>query len=430
MWKTRLQLFLGTLLCAVHARAGAEALPRLEITLPDSPGLPAKAFSETGEGVRQVPRAPGTLVEITGGAEAAARRIGLRARGGSSLSFAHPGLGLRFLDDAGRAAPVSLLGMKPGADWVLNAPDSRTDATLLANPFAWEMIRSAGHRAPDWRFAEVRVTWRGDGDRALRIVSERVDAARLGVRPLPADGSSGGWLLQINRRDPVTVDGLPPRFFHTPGRNGRPESVPDTRRGGDDLPEGYASVINFESPDGPEITAEQRRCIEREVAELEAGLFAGRAGGLEWNAWTDAWWLNELCATPEFARFNLWIFRTDGRAPVACFAAWDFDRAFQGPPEEDAQRLSERFWFASMRAHPEWRARMDLRWRELRRGPWSDAAIRERISGLAEKPGPDAPADEHERKVGEWRAWILRRAAWLDRLTASDSGQTPRRGSS
>ncbi|MFO1491937.1 MAG: CotH kinase family protein [Kiritimatiellia bacterium] len=388
-------------------------------------------------------------MEITGGIEAAARRIGLRARGGSSLSFAHPGLALRFLDDSGRSAPVPLLGMKPGADWVLSAPDPRLDPTLLANQFAWEMIRSAGHWAPDWRFARVRVGWKSGEDRALRIVSERVDAARLGVRPLAQDGSSGGWLLQVNRRDPVTVDGLPPRFFHTPGRNGKPESIPDARRGGDDLPEGYASVINFESPDGPEITAEQRGRIEREVAELEAGLFSGQVGRgnpaeparrseahpagspyLDETAWTDAWWLNELCATPEFARFNLWIFRTDGRAPVACFAAWDFDRAFQGAPEEDAQRLSERFWFAAMREDPEWRSRMDRRWRELRSGAWSDGSIRERISALVEKSGPDAPADEHERKVGEWRAWILRRAAWLDRLTASDSGQTPRRGSS
>lgn len=406
-------LFLLSLFLAAVSTSGADPTPRLVIDLGEAAALPAKEFSETGEGVRQVPRAAATLVRIEEGATSPPLHASLRARGGSSLNFPHPTLALRLKD--AEAAPLP--GLPPGRDWVLIAPNPALDRTLLANPFAWEMQRAAGHWSPAWRFADVEVRWRGGGDRALRLVVERVDAARLGIEPLQGDGAHGGWLLQLNRRDPVSVEGLPPRFFHTPGRNGRSESQPDLHRGGDDEPRHYAAVINFESPDGPDLLPEQRAVIESAMAASERALFAGDVSGLDWNAWADAWWLNQLCATPEFAQFNLWVFRTRAGAPVSCFAAWDFDRAFQGDARAADARGPDRFWFARLNEDAELRNRLRERWRELRGGPWSDDALEALLADLASRLDAAAldlaGAEEHDRRMTEWKAWLLRRAEFL-----------------
>ena len=408
----RFPFFIPLLLAAVSA-SGAEPTPRLVIDLGEAAALPAKAFSETGENVRQVPRAEATIMRGEAGVASPPLRATLRARGGSSLNFPHPTLALRLKEDG--AAPLP--GLPPGRDWVLIAPNPSLDRTLLANPFAWELQRAAGHWSPAWRFADVEVRWRGGSDRALRLIVERVDAARLGIAPLQGDGAGGGWLLQLNRRDPVSVEGLPPRFFHTPGRNGRAESQPDLRRGGDDEPRHYAAVINFESPDGPDLRPEQRAAIESAMAGTERALFAGDVSGLDWNAWADAWWLNQLCATPEFAQFNLWVFRARGDVPVSCFAAWDFDRAFQGDPRTPDARATDRFWFAPLNEDAELRNRLRERWRELRAGPWSDAALEALLAGLASRLDTAAldlgGAEEHDRRMAEWKAWLLRRAEFL-----------------
>ncbi len=406
-------LFFLSLFRAAVSASGEEPTPRLVIDLGEAAAIPAKAFSDTGEGVRQVPRATATVVRIKEGAPSSPLQASLRARGGSSLNFPHPTLAVRLKEDG--AAPLP--NLPPGRDWVLIAPNPALDRTLLANPFAWELQRAAGHWSPAWRFAEVEVRWRGGADRALRLVVERIDAARLGIEPLQPDGARGGWLLQLNRRDPVSVDGLPPRFFHTPGRNGRAESQADLRRGGDDEPRHYAAVINFESPDSPDLLPAQRAGIESAMAATERALLAGDIAGLEWKAWADAWWLNQLCATPEFAQFNLWVFRTRAVAPVSCFAAWDFDRAFQGDPEAADARGPDRFWFAHLNEDAELRNRLRERWRELRAGPWSDAALEALLANLASRLDPAAldlaGAEEHERRMAEWKTWLLRRAAFL-----------------
>ena len=406
-------LFPLSLFLAAVSSSGAKPTPRLVIDLGEAAALPAKEFSETGEGVRQVPRTAATVVRIEEGANSTPLHASLRARGGSSLKFPHPTLALRLQDD--NTAPLP--GLPPGRDWVLIAPNPALDRTLLANPFAWELQRAAGHWSPAWRFADVEVRWRGGADRALRLVVERVDAARLGIEPLQDNGAHDGWLLQLNRRDPVSVDGLPPRFFHTPGRNGRAESQPDLRRAGDDEPRHYAAVINFEAPDGPGLLPEQRAVIETAMAGTERALFAGDVSGLDWTTWADAWWLNQLCATPEFAQFNLWVYRARTGATVSCFAAWDFDRAFQGDARAADPRGPERFWFTRLNEDAELRNRLRERWRELRSGPWSDAALETLIADLASRLDPAAldlaGAEEHDRRMAEWKAWLLRRAVFL-----------------
>ena len=97
-------LFLLSLFLAAVSTSGADPTPRLVIDLGEAAALPAKEFSETGEGVRQVPRAAATLVRIEEGATSPPLHASLRARGGSSLNFPHPTLALRLKD--AEAAPL------------------------------------------------------------------------------------------------------------------------------------------------------------------------------------------------------------------------------------------------------------------------------------------------------------------------------------
>ena len=80
--------------------------------------------------------------------------------------------------------------------------------------------------------------------RGVYALAEKVARGnkRIDFEPLSEDGSTGGWLLGINRMDPIPPGGFPaengatsPQFFHTAGPN-RIQQTGDYQAGqGDDI---------------------------------------------------------------------------------------------------------------------------------------------------------------------------------------------------
>jgi len=148
------------------------------------------------------------------------------------------------MDEDGAEAEVSPLGMPPHADWVLYFPDpdQTRDPALLFNTFAYELSRNMGNYAVRFRWAEAFINEDGGelrlaDRRGVYAIMERVSRGkdRLDFQKLSADGSTGSWLLNINRMDPEPEDGWPtpngatrPWFFHTAGANRIVETAPDT----------------------------------------------------------------------------------------------------------------------------------------------------------------------------------------------------------
>ena len=116
---------------------------------------------------------------------------------------------------------------------------------------------------------------------------------------------------------------------------------------------------------------------------------------------------------------------------------WDFDRTMGCDHDRRARnpygwsRNAFRFWYRELFDDARFRARYRERWRELRRGAFSDASIARTIDAMA---APLAAAAERDtarwgawtglgiggwpREVAELERWIAERLAWYDAAVA------------
>ena len=223
-----------------------------------------KGWNSTGAGIKQVPRQAaawatfgrvGSTSSFTNAPEMFSL-VGIRGRGAYSTEWRQKPYSVEAMDEEGNEAEVSPLGMPAHADWVLYFPDpdQSRDPALLFNTFAYELSKNMGHYAVRFRWVEAFINEDG-GDlsladrRGVYAIIERVARGkeRLDFQRLSADGSSGGWLLNINRMDPEPETGWPtpngavqPWFFHTAGPDRLLQTQPNTAYGtvpGDDLPQ-------------------------------------------------------------------------------------------------------------------------------------------------------------------------------------------------
>ena len=162
----------------------------------------------------------------------------------------------------------------------------------------------------------------------LYVVMEKVKRAsgRLDFDPLATDGSTGGWLLEINRMDSVSEDGVAPRNFHTAGPDGILQTPRDLSQGsgrGDDIPRQYNAYINFDDPRGYSITQPQRDAIEGWLKRMEDVLY-GRDPSIAWNdpeqgyaqyidtrSFIDYFILNNLSMNGDGLLLSMWLYNPD-----------------------------------------------------------------------------------------------------------------------
>ena len=259
--------------------------------------IPDKGWStatQTGVGLIQQPRqAAGLLVmnrdpasgmaSVVNAAETDSR-IGIRVRGAFSSTWdPKPYSFESWKKDADVDRNIAPLGMPSDSDWILYHPHPSYDRTMLYNTFIWELSRETGRYGTRFRFVDVFVNEDG-GDlrmadrRGIYALAEKVKRGndRIDFAALSEDGSTGGWLLGINRMDPEPAGGFPaengatsPQFFHTAGPNRVQQTPPNAPGQGDDIPRQYNAFINFENPNGYAINAQQRAAIENWFREFE-----------------------------------------------------------------------------------------------------------------------------------------------------------------
>ena len=186
---------------------------------------------------------------------------------------------------------IAPLGMTAESDWILYAPNPATDNSLIKNTFLFELSRQMGHWAADFRYVEAFVNTGGgtltmSDHVGLYVIEERVECAdgRLEFERLAPDASSGGWLLEINRMDAISLTGEKPKNFHTAGPDGILQTRRDLASGssrGDDIPRQQNAYINFADPGGYEINTVQRQAIEDWMKAMEDVLFGRTA--VAWN---------------------------------------------------------------------------------------------------------------------------------------------------
>ena len=424
------------------------------------PGVSSRGPSGDGSGVVQVFKQPQALLildEAEGSTQLASSpavnhsRAGLRLRGSSSFGFSVKSYALETwgeFDDQSRA--VGLLGLSPESDWVLYGPDaSQYDITLIHNSFTFELARQSGFNAPRHKFVELFIDSNGDGQitmadhKGLSVLLEKPkrDQARVDFPAMNADGSQGGWMINVDRMDALPPGSAPgslaPRHFHTAGLNRTLENPDDCAHAtaNVDMPEYYHSFFNFESPAGWDILPAQRTVIQDEMRAFDAVLYgasytdpvAGYWPHIDVPNWAHHLVIHCFSRNQDAAVLSAFLYRDTPGAPMRWASIWDFDRAYakMGGATDNLKWAHDRLYYKRLVTDPEFmQAYIDV-WQDLRRGVFAtanlhaiaDAQAAEITGTVAARSG--VAESTWSDRLRAMKTWMETRAAAMDALYAA-----------
>ncbi|MGI9239825.1 MAG: CotH kinase family protein [Verrucomicrobiales bacterium] len=441
---------------AADVQAYSSALPILIVENYGAGAIPNKGWStntQTGAGLQQlarqaaymhiVDRDPITGSAAIGGTPDLTSRIGIRVRGAFSSTWNPKPYSLEtWKKNADDDRNVKPLGMPAESDWILYYPHPNYDRTMLYNTFIWELARETGRYGNRFRFVDVFVNENG-GDlqmsdrRGVYALAEKVKRGsdRIDFEALSDDGSTGGWLLGINRMDAIPPGGFPtengassPQFFHTAGPNRNQQTPPNTAGQGDDIPRQYNAYINFESPNGYRINPAQRSTIEGWFREFEDvfyddALWRDPVNGyrkyLDTRDFIDYFHLLNLAKQGDGLLISIFPWVSSGERKLHMGPMWDFNNGAYGSTTNSPLYFRrDRVWYPRLFQDPDYEREYIDRWYELRRGPLSAANMDAIIDRQAAEITPGLAAAQG---AGSWSARLremkenLRdRADWLD----------------
>lgn len=443
---------------AADVRNYQSELPILIIENLGGGPIPNKGWStstQTGAGLVQPERQPAALflMDRAAGASHASMagspdldsRIGIRVRGAFSSTWNPQPYSIEtWQDDDDNDRKVSPLGLPSESDWILYYPHPSYDTTMLGNTFIWELAGRTGRYGTRFRFVDVFVNENG-GDLTLAdrkgvyAFAEQVkrDPQRIDFEPLSADGTTGGWLLGINRMDPIPASGFPtsngatsPQFFHTAGPDRIQQTPPNTAGQGDDIPRQYNAFINFDTPGGYSINPAQRSTIEGWFRDFEDVLYDdsrwldpvnGYRRYLDTGDFIDYFHLLNLAKQGDGLLLSMYPWVSSGERKLHMGPMWDFNNgAYSGSTSDTLYFRADQLWYPRLFADPSYLREHIDRWFTLRRGPLSDAAM----AGLIDKQASQMPASlvpgqgitlaTWQSRVSAMKSWLAARAGWID----------------
>ncbi|MGI8603929.1 MAG: CotH kinase family protein [Verrucomicrobiales bacterium] len=418
--------------------------------------IPQKGWTSDGSNIQQVPRQSafwaaferqnGTA-SLTGSTQMATR-IGIRGRGAFSSTWAQKPYSVEGLDENDGGKNAAPLGLPSHEDWILYYPDpdNARDPTLLFNTFAYQLSNNCGRYATRFRWVEVFINENG-GDltladrRGVYALMEKVSRGRdrLDFEPLSNDGQQGGWLLNINRMDPIPETGLPaangatqPQYFHTAGPNRLLQTPANSPVQGDDLPQQWNAFINFDQPNGYKILPAQRSAIEGFFEQFEDVLYDnalwrdpinGYRKYLDDRDFAEYFILNTLTKNGDGLLISLFPWKGDDNR-LRMGPGWDYNWAsyYRGSSATaDLYWRSNHLWYARLFADPDFNQLFKDRWSAWRRGPMSNAAMDAIIDGqaaeitVAKAVAQGLPsATEWQNRLTSMKNWLRQRANWID----------------
>lgn len=384
-------------------------------------------------------------------------RAGIRVRGSSSSNQpkGKQSLSIEAWDEHERETAISPFAWPDESDWILYAP-YRYDRALIRNSLVYELYRQMGHYAARTQLVEVFLNTDGGdldlGDRmGVFTFMEKIkrDGNRVAFPSLSADGTEGGWMLQSQRKDPMPADGseIEPYNFHTPGPNrtlqGPYGGSSGADRGGDDVPTGYNTFLNFVSPRGYDSTLAQRESIMAWFAPFEDALYGpdyrdvetGYQAFIDLPSFIDHYWMVDFTRNVDGLNLSTYLYlpEVDGRLHMG--PVWDYDRtlgSYDGRVDNTTNGFFGRgkLWYDRLFDDPEFVQAAQDRWQTHRLTVFSEENLNGLIDRFANEITDEVAAFNFERwggsnnrpRGGDWRDeiehlrnWVLDRAAWLDK---------------
>ena len=375
-------------------------------------------------------------------------RIGIRVRGAFSSTWNPKPYGIETWDDADNNADITPLGLPKDCDWILYYPHPNYDRAMIYNTFIWELSAQTGRYGTRFRFVDVFVNEDG-GDltladrRGVYAFAEKVKRhpERIDFEPLAEDGSTGGWLLSINRMDPEPETGFPalngamsPQYFHTAGPNRIQQTPANSPVRGDDIPQQYNAFINFESPNGYRINTQQRAAIENWFREFEDALYddnrwrdpaLGYRRYLDTVDFIDYFHLLNLARQSDGLLLSVFPWVSSGNRKLHMGPMWDFNNSvydLAGNPESILYFRQDQLWYPRLFKDPGFLREYIDRWFALRRGPLANTNLEAIINRQSTEITPALAVAQGIPSATDWasrlsamKSWLVKRANWLDR---------------
>lgn len=309
----------------------------------------------------------------------------IKMRGASSYSgFEKKQYRLKFYKKQGgnNARDVGFLGMADHSEWVLNGP--YLDKTLLRNRLLYGLAREIFEWAPDTRYFELFLNGRYQGV-YLAVEPVTVGAGRLNLSEY---GLLSGETSYIVKRDRIGTEGEPLNTY------GTAQGKTNNR-------------LYLDYPSEKRATEAQREWIERDISRLERSLYGGVGGRpspeyrqyIDLDNFVDYFIFNEVCMNRDGGNLSTYAYQDLGGKLK--LAVWDYNNSFDNyqwfstSPEEWLTLNNS--WFEQLVKDRVFVDRVQERYRELRRGPLSQAHIDELIARYQAELG-----DAVERNYAVW----------------------------
>jgi hypothetical protein len=299
--------------------------------------------------------------------------IAIELRGNSSQTFTKKPYGFETRTADGSEAVVSLLGLPPESDWVLNA--AYIDKTLLRDPLAYELSRRMGNWASRTIHCELVLN---GSYRGVYILEEKIkrDRFRVDIEKLEADENTGsdltgGYIFEVAQSG-----------------------------------EGFDKRRRYVYPKASEITPQQSTYIKtyddafREMI-MKPGYddpVNGYAAWIDVQSFIDEILIQELCKNSDAYGWSSY-FHKDKNGLLRAGPAWDFDQALSNSTFNDGPNYSE--WIIEKSSRDSWlfenyppfwirlfqektfRRQLRLRWTSLRETVWATESIMSYIDSTA-----------------------------------------------
>jgi hypothetical protein len=367
----------------------------------------------------------------------------IRYRGESSYQTPDYGRGrgqyaFEIQDEYHQDKEVSLLGMPPESDWILNS--EFVDRTMLKGYIAFKWFRDMGHYAPRQRFVEVYINedggeistsdYRGIFGLREKIKRDqnRVDIARLDTSHNLPPKVSGGFIIKHDKPDfgDVTLNlETSPSYGITI--------------------DGVTTVVE---PRPLDITAPQKEWIQNYINEFHSVLWQNTASSfypgpqavytdyIDPIHWIDDFLVGEAGYDKDVFRYSSFAYK-DRDGKLCAGPPWDFDRGFHArlhdvfePPEPD--RIPWR-WHMGLQQNPEYRILLADRWFEHREDVFNTAQnmvhIDQTVALISEAMARTITVFgytyDYATEITSLKDWITNRLNWLDGYIASNFAERP-----
>lgn len=364
-------------------------------------------------------------------------KVGIGARGSSTLGYPKVSLNLELRDEFEDDDNRELLGMPSDSDWVLYAPNN-FEPILIHNPYAHQLYRDLDRYSSRTRFVE------------LFLITDRVN----GTVRYPGT-YAGIYVLQERiRRSPdrVAVDKLEPEHTRAPQvTGGYLLKVDRTGPGEGGFWSANQGMVYVEPSEAeirlPERTA-QRQYLQTHFDAFGAALYGanwrnpntGYRAYIDVDAWIDYHLVNVLTFNVDALRLSAYLYKPRN-GKITFGPQWDFDRALNSTDGRDANpriwsapngsgtdffNETTQAWWGRLFQDPDFFQQWIDRYQDLRAGHFSTTNLHrlvDQLTGEVRKAQPREqskwggsapPRGGFQGEINSLKAWLSNRVTFMD----------------